>query len=194
MKKVAEITAGRVSNLARIEPDAPVPEGWVEAADGTRIDDLYDGQTFTMPAAPGDAVIPLEDAKASVLAKVYDTHALYLHLATDLATDQERGTWPAQSAAATAYLVNTATAAQTAFIEAEAARGGIAPDALAEKIISKADAYLGHIGQARDLRASGCAAVETANTRDALQAALAAFETEAQTAFEALGASVEVGG
>ncbi|WP_299773125.1 hypothetical protein [uncultured Tateyamaria sp.] len=188
MKNIAEITDGCVSNIARIKDDAPVPEGWVETADVARIDDMYDGQTFTAPAAPAAAVIPFEDAKAEALAEVKATHASYLRQATDNATPEERDTWPAKSAAATAYLAGTATAAQTAFMGAAAARGGVTPDALAETIITKADAYLGHIGQADDLRASGRAAVEAATTHDALQAALAAFETEAHAAFEALEA------
>ncbi len=188
MKNIAEITNGCVSNIARIKDDAPVPEGWVETADVARIDDMYDGETFTAPAAPAAAVIPFEDAKAEALAEVKATHASYLCLATDNATAEERDTWPAKSAAATAYLANTATAAQTAFIEAKSVRGGVTPDALAQTIVTKADAFLGHIGQADDLRASGRVAVEAATTHADLQAALDAFEAEAQAAFDALGA------
>ena len=172
MKKVAEITDGYVSNLARIKDDEPIPEGWVEAADDARIDDLYDGQTFTPPAAPA---VPFEEAKANALAEVDATHASYLRVLLENASQEERDTWPVKSAAATAYLANTATAAQTAFIEAKAARGGVTPDTMAEKIISKADAHLGHIIQAEDFLASGRAAVEAASTHDELQAALDLF-------------------
>ncbi|MBF9049881.1 FAD-binding dehydrogenase [Roseobacter sp. HKCCD9010] len=188
MKTVAEITDGRVTNIARIKADAPVPYGWVECTDAVCIGDLFDGQAFTAPAAPAVPVIPFEEAKASAIATVYDTHASYLRQATDNATPEERDTWPAKSAAATAYLAGTATAAQIAFMDAAAARDGVTPDGLAGTIITKADAYLGHIGQADDLRASGRAAVEAATTHDALQAALDAFEAEAQAAFDALGA------
>lgn len=186
MRKIAEITDGCVSNIARIKDDAPIPDGWVEASDVVCIDDMFDGQTFTAPAAP---VIPFEEAKADAMAVVYTRHASYLRLATDSATPEERDTWPAKNAAATAYLANTATAGQTALIEAEAAGGGIAPDALAQTITAKADAFLGHVGQAGALCASGCAAVEAATTHDELQAAMQAFDAEAQAAFQALAAN-----
>ena len=188
MKTVAEITDGRVTNIARIKDDTPIPEGWVECTGVACIGDKYDGQAFTTPAAPAAAVIPFEQAKAQAMAEVKATHASYLRQATDNATPEERDTWPAKSAAATAYLAGTATAAQIAFMGAAAARDGVTPDALAQTIITKADAFLGHIGQADDLSASGRAAVEAATTHDALQAALDAFEAEAQLAFDALGA------
>lgn len=188
MKTVAEITDGRVTNIARIKDDTPIPEGWVECTGVACIGDKYDGQVFTAPAAPAAAVIPFEQAKASALVTVKATHASYLRLATDNATAEERDTWPAKSAAATAYLANTATAAQTAFIEAKAVRDGVTPDALAQAIITKADALLGHIDQADYLSASGHIAVEAATTHADLQAALDAFEAEAQAAFDALGA------
>jgi len=183
MKIIAEITDGCVSNLARIKNDAPVPDGWTEVADVVRIDDMYDGQAFTTPAAP---VIPFEDARADGLAVVYATHASYLRLLTDNATPEERDTWPAKTEAATAYLAGTATDAQTALIATEATGGGITPDELAQTIIDNATAFLGHIGQAGGLCASGCTAVKAAATHDALQAALEAFHAEVQAAIEAL--------
>ena len=183
MKIVAEITDGSVSNLAEIENDAPVPNGWVEVADTVRIGDLYDGQAFTPPAAP---VVPFEDAKTEGLAEVNATHASYLRALLESISQEERDTWPVKTIAATAYLAGTATDAQTALIETEAAGGGISPDDLAEKIISKDAAYHGHIGQGAALRASGRAAVKAAATHEELQAALTAFYAEALSAFQAL--------
>ncbi len=183
MKKVAQITDGRVSNLAKIEDDAPVPEGWVEADAAVRINHKYDGETFTPPPAP---VISLEDAKANALAEVNATHASYLRALLESASQEERDTWPVKVKVATAYLAGTATDAQTVLIETEATGGNIAPDELAEKIISKDAAYHGHIGQGAALRASGRAAVKAAATHDELQAALTAFYAEALAAFQAL--------
>ncbi|EEE37911.1 hypothetical protein RKLH11_1750 [Rhodobacteraceae bacterium KLH11] len=183
MKKVAEITNGSVSNLAKIEDDAPIPDGWVEAAADVRINDMYDGQSFATPAGP---VIPFEDAKAEALAEVNATHASYLSVLLERATPEERDTWPAKGAAAAAFLTDTATDAQTTLIETEAVGGGITAEELAEKIAAKGTAFHGHIGQAGALRASGRAAVKAAATDDELQAALEAFRTEAQAAFDAL--------
>ncbi|MBF9049879.1 FAD-binding dehydrogenase [Roseobacter sp. HKCCD9010] len=187
MKKAAQITDGCVSNLIRIEDDAPVPEGWVEADAAVRINDVYDGQTFTPPAAP---VVPFEDAKANALAEVNAAHASYLRALLESASQEERDTWPIKASAAKAYMAGTATDAQTALIETEAAGGGISPDDLAEKIINKNEledaAYHDHIGQAAALRASGRAAVKAAATHDDLQAAREAFYAEALAAFQTL--------
>ncbi len=183
MKCIAEITDGSVTNLAKIASDAPIPDGWVDGSGVARIGDTYDGETFTRPAAP---LIPFEDAKGEALAEVNATHAGYLRQLTERATPEERDTWPAKSAAATAYLANTATDAQSAFIEAAASRRGIAPAEMAQIISTKADAFLGYIGQAEALCEPARVAVKATATHDALQAALEAFRAEAQAAFDAL--------
>ena len=190
MKKAAQITDGCVSNLIRIEDDAPVPEGWVEAADAARIGDLYDGQSFKPPAAP---VVPFEEAKAEALVAVNAAHASYLRVLLESATQEERDTWPVKISAATAYLADKATDAQIALIETEAAGGGGTPEELAEKIISKDAAFLGHIGSAGDLRAAGRTAVKAATTHDELQAAMEAFNADVQAAFDALAGAQSSG-
>ncbi|WP_299084107.1 hypothetical protein [uncultured Ruegeria sp.] len=129
----------------------------------------------------------VETRKAEALRAVDTAHATYLSLLIEHATPEERDTWLVKAEAAQAYLDGTASAAQTALIETEAAGGGRTPDELAQKIIVKDIAFHGHIGQAGALRASGRAALKATATHDALQAALEAFYAEVHAAVDALG-------
>jgi hypothetical protein len=131
---------------------------------------------FDVAAAEAGA---LEAERSRALLKIDQHHAQMLTEATGSATSAERDTWTVKAAAASAYLADTASLTQAAMSEAE---GGDDPDALAQRIIQKSDAYQMLVGIAGGIRATARAAVRGASTLNEIDAALSAAKDAAHTA------------
>ena len=137
-----------------------------------------DAETQAMP--------PLDTLKTDALFSVDQEHAAQLRHLTGDATVEERDTWPVKAAAAEAYLAGTASAGQSAMIEAEASGDGTDPQVLAQSITTKATSFLALVGKAGELRRKARKAVGEAATLEALDAAMQAIEAEAKAAADAL--------
>lgn len=85
-------------------------------------------------------------------ARIDRAHEVFLEQATGFATTAEQITWRPKEAAARAYDAGTATAAQTAMLEAEAAGDGSDVADLVARIILMADAFMLLAGDAAGIR------------------------------------------
>lgn len=113
---------------------------------------LQDGQWVTFDNVEElqsviDSYDPLFDAISEAIAKCDEWHAATLKAAVAPYTAEERETWAIKLEAAKAYLNNSATAYQTAMLEAEAPAYGYTTEQHAQRIIEKSQAYHLLVGQ-----------------------------------------------
>lgn len=136
-------------------------------------------------ADPSAAVLTADDITVAKRAIVEFADSLAA-VVTGPVSESERASWATKETAARAHVAGTATAEQTAMLQAEAdARGtGETPSDLAARIIANASAYVpiaGMIaGQRRKTQAAVDALVVGTNTRGDLDAVLATARAEAQ--------------
>ena len=136
-------------------------------------------------ADPSAAVLTADDITIAKRAVVEFADSL-ASVVTGPVPEYERASWATKETAARAHVAGTATAEQTAMLQAEAdARGtGETPSDLAARIIANASAYVpiaGMIaGQRRKTQAAVDALVVGTNTRGDLDAVLATARAEAQ--------------
>lgn len=136
-------------------------------------------------ADPSSAVLTADDITVAKRAVVEFADSLAT-IVTGPVPEYERASWATKEAAARAHVAGTATAEQTAMLQAEAdARGtGETPSDLAVRIIANASAYVpiaGMIaGQRRKTQAAVDALVVGTNTRGDLDAVLVTARSEAE--------------
>lgn len=163
-----------------LKPDHRGAEYWL--ADGSRHLILQIGDVPPEDALDAPPPPPFDQAQARAMTLIDQHHAEMLTSATGGATSAERDTWTVKAAAAVAYLADSASPAQAAMIEAE---GGDDPDALAQRIVEKSDAFQMLVGIAGGIRATAREAVRVATTHEQIDAALSAAQEAAQAALAA---------
>ena len=99
----------------------------------------------------------------------------------------ERLSWDAKEADARAYIAETATAAQTAMIEDEAAITGEVPADLAAIIIAKADTFRAVVARVAGLRRKTIAAIDAVTDPADYETVLLAAKDEAEAMAASLG-------
>ncbi len=172
-----------------VRPDHRGVEYWL--ADGTHHTIIDIGEAPPPEALDEEPPAPRADQRAAALAEVDAIHARYLSAATGNATTEERDTWAIKEAAARAVEDGTATAGQSAMLEAEAVGAGVDVEQLIATIIAKADAFLLFVGRAAGIRAKARAAVRAATDEavpldevsDQVAAAINQLSADAQAEF-----------
>ena len=128
---------------------------------------------------------PEEAVRAALLnvamKEVDQEHAHIMRTLTGDATIEERDTWASKSAAAKAYLADSATEEQKMLIELEAAGDDTPPSDLAARIVAKTIAFHRLIGMASAMKRRASYALSQAVSddvpiEDVEQAVTAAFE------------------
>ncbi|MBG6160520.1 prophage DNA circulation protein [Labrenzia sp. EL_195] len=149
MAKFAEIKNGVVVTVS-FDPMT----GWPEVADTVFPGDTDNGDgTFSRPAV---AKYTLDSAKAMIVAyaEAFETHV------SGNVSIGEKLSWTVKEAAAVAHLAGTATADQTAMLQAEASQTGETLTDLSNAILSNATAFRQIAGSIAGLRRATKAALE----------------------------------
>ncbi len=120
--------------------------------------------------------VPVAQVKAAAVARIVALIDARAAAITGPTPEFERASWPLKAQAARAYGAGTATAAQAALIDAEAAAAGESGTVAAQRIVDRADAWEPIIGRLTGLRRVAFAAVERAQSEAAVRTALATFE------------------
>lgn len=131
--------------------------------------------TLTLAKSPAEAL-----AEARIAAKVELTQwidALADRL-QEHAPQVERDSYPQQEAAARAWLAGTATPADTALVNALAARRSRTAQVMAEKIVEKADRFRGLIAAIAGARGAAADAIDASQDEAGMGAAVEAAKTK----------------
>ena len=127
-----------------------------------------------------EIVIPDVDAvgvaREQALAEIDSLHDAILLSRVARPTATERDTWPIKLAMAQQIMSGVVTPDAEAFIVA----GDVEATSWAEDVIAKSRAYAASIGQAEKLRRAARKAVRSAETVDAVRAAVDAMRAEAE--------------
>lgn len=149
MAKYAEIENGVVVTVS-FDPMT----GWPEVADTVFPGDTDNGDgSFSRPAV---AKYTLESAKAMIVAYA---EAFETHISGNVSIG-EKLSWTVKEAAAEAYLASTATADQTAMLQAEANQTGESLTDLSNAILSNATMFRQIAGSIAGLRRATRVALE----------------------------------
>jgi len=127
----------------------------------------------------------LESVRASAISTINSTYNYAMISLTSNAPQAERETWAMQFEAAQTYQVGTATPEQTALLNA-VRRTDETLDTLTTKIVGKASLVRLLIGVSLGIKRRAEKAVEIAQDREAVQAALVTAKTEMGAAITAM--------
>lgn len=169
-----------------VEGNFLIPAGCVTEAppefnEGQRVKWMGDAwQVEDIPTPPAPTI---DMVRAQAVAAMEAWIAAFLSQFTAGVLAAELASWPVKAERARAHLGG----APQAMIIAEAAITGEDPDALAQKIVAKADAYEAIIARVTGLRRATEAAIGEAETAEAVAAVLTAARAQAEAMVASLG-------
>lgn len=171
MPRFAYLENSRVTRII-VAAESPGGAAWREAAETTRIGQLWDGEAFVVAPRHPDAATALAAAEAE-LRKASDTA---LAVASENASPAEMATWPGKLAAAQAWKAGDRSTATLDQLSAVGGPRGIDNAAAAALILGKAALFQAAAAAIEATRVTGLAALAGVDAEQPLAAYIDALD------------------